>query len=411
MTSKKVLIALMAVVLTVGFAVVATTVFAAPLADGTILSIAPGNVPDNDSSAPCTEGSCFSMELSPTKTIWTNIKPGIDGGIIIGKDQEPGGSKGSGAATTPGEITAVWEFFNSTGDNSTAAFEADNNGSAPGGIITRVETDSSANVFDFESCSGADGCEGKTVLGSWHVAWNGIAIPMGSGTGCLGTNPSKCEGVTEWKLNPSPGSEALQSTFYLRHAWPVPDGDPSGFGNVPYSVILRGTLGPPFPPTPILMLPANNGEGMGVSLEFRWSKNETNTETYYFYNCADDPTASCTPVEISAEETAQLNNNSMFYAGGGGLLLIGMTFFGGLRGRKMMVLLFVIAVLFTGGALASCSNSKTGNTSISPLPLPADQISHTVTGLSSGTTYYWRVVAESDKGLTSASDIKQYTTE
>jgi hypothetical protein len=217
--------------------------------------------------------------------------------------------------------------------------------------------------------------------------------------------------VTEWTLDPSPASLDPGSKFVLLHKWVVPNGDPSGFGDIPYSILLRGSIGDPLPPKPELILPASNGVGLGTTVEFRWKKDDTNTDKYHFYNCANDPTASCTSEEIQSQ-VAGLNSNGIFYAGGGGLLLIGMTFFGGLKGRKMMALLFVIAVLFAGGTLISCGkNSQTSNNSVTPLPRPADQVSHTVRGLSSGTTYYWKVVGESDTGLLASSDIKTYTTE
>jgi hypothetical protein len=221
---------------------------------------------------------------------------------------------------------------------------------------------------------------------------------MGSAQGCQGVDPRRCEGVIEWTLDPSPAITG--STFVLRYTWVVPSGDPSGFGDVPYMLILRGTIAPP-PPT--LMLPADGAQGLGTTVEFRWKKS-TDATSYHVYNCADDPTASCAPETV----TANLNSKGMFYAGGGGLLLIGMTFLGGLRGRKMMVLIFIIAVVFAGGTFISCSNSKTSD---DIMPLPADEMNHMVQGLSSNSIYYWKVVADYGNGGTSGSAIQSFTTQ
>jgi hypothetical protein len=55
---------LIAIIFVVSSAVVATTVVAAPLPDGTKLNILPGIIPPpGNSMSPCTEGSCFSLHL------------------------------------------------------------------------------------------------------------------------------------------------------------------------------------------------------------------------------------------------------------------------------------------------------------------------------------------------------------
>ena len=58
---------------------------AAPLPAGTSLTIQPGV--SSTVNMPCSSGSCFAMEVAPNFYIWTNIAPGTDGGIVIGKSQ------------------------------------------------------------------------------------------------------------------------------------------------------------------------------------------------------------------------------------------------------------------------------------------------------------------------------------
>ena len=89
--------------------------------------------------------------------------------------------------------------------------------------------------------------------------------------------------------------------------------------------------------------------------------------------------------------------------------MIGMTFFGGVTGRKRIVLLLVLVVLFAGGTLISCG--KSGD-DIVDTPLPTDQMSYTATGLSTGTTYYGKVVADDGKtGGTAESTVQNFKTD
>ncbi len=227
--SKKLLTVLIAIALAVGISVISIPAFAGmPLPNTTQLSVDLGN----GNGAECTTGSCFSMEVQPGFLTWTDIGPGTDLGFILGKNQLCGGPANSGSDDTSGELTAAWFFFGNFGSNCTGTF------TAAGG--TSVTTGADRNIFDAKSCSSAINCLSLTKLGSWHVAWNAIAIPMGSALGCTATDPTGCEGVTEWTLTPSP--VVTGSTYVLKHAWVVPPGDPSGFGDVHYAVILRGTV-------------------------------------------------------------------------------------------------------------------------------------------------------------------------
>ncbi len=241
--SKKLLTALIAIALAAGISVISTTASAfvpGPLPKNTKLSIIQGVgsvTGDAQHAHPCDTGSCFSM-LNGSITTWTDFGPGTDGGFIIGVDQAPGNQTTYPAGSDPGQLTSAWSFFGNEGSNATAAFSATNSD----GIVTSVTTTAGANQFWNSSCSGTVDCLNKTYLGSWHVNWNGIAIPMGSALGCKArdADQSGCIGVTVWTLSDNPAK--IGSTYELRHSWVVPDGDPSGFANVHYSVILRGVV-------------------------------------------------------------------------------------------------------------------------------------------------------------------------
>ena len=58
---------------------------AAPLPDGTLLTIEPGT--QSSIYGPCTSGSCFEFDYTLQLLIYPySIAPGTDGGIIIGKN-------------------------------------------------------------------------------------------------------------------------------------------------------------------------------------------------------------------------------------------------------------------------------------------------------------------------------------
>jgi hypothetical protein len=159
----------------------------------------------------------------------------------------------------------------------------------------------------------------------------------------------------------------------------------------PGSITTINLVGGSAPPdTPVLVSPGNGLSGVGSQQEFRWMTStdpEGHAIKYQVLVCTDPNFAkNCTPANVVASR----NSKGMFYAGGAGLLMIGMTFFGGLKGRKRIVLLFIIAVLFAGGSLVSCRSKDVGGTT----PAPAGQVNYFATGLSAGTTYYWKVVAD-----------------
>jgi hypothetical protein len=208
------------------------TASAAKLPNGTLLTLNPGVVTDNA----CISGSCFSMEIVKGFTVWTALKPGTDGGILLGKNQLSGGQEvGANSETNAasGEITGAFPFFANYGTFATAPLT--------GTVAGVVTSDSSLNYFDDASCAGA-ACTGVTQLGTWNVAWGGMAAPMGSDGGCLSANCTAAQlsgiFISNWTVNPD-------KTYSLDYNQVVPDGHPSGFGNQPFTLRLAGTITTP----------------------------------------------------------------------------------------------------------------------------------------------------------------------
>lgn len=199
---------------------------AAPLPDGTLLTLDPGVVDITG----CASGSCFGMAVpsEPYLIDWTALEGGTDGGLIIGKDQLSGGQEiiGSGTSnTTPGELTNAWNFFRIDGTLFTAP---------DGGAL---------NVFDDANCS-FESCVGLTELRVLNGAWKESVMTLGNLNGCqsivCNSNEQAGWNVIDWKINIDPDTGI--GSYYLHYSNVVPDGDPSGLGNVLFQIILTGNV-------------------------------------------------------------------------------------------------------------------------------------------------------------------------
>ncbi len=209
---------------------VATTVAAAPLPNGTTLSVDVGT--DSAFNTPCTiGGSCFSMEVSPGFSTWENFGPGTDGGFILGKDQVSGGQElaPSSTNTTPGELSAAWTYFSNYGTFTTTSY--------PG---LGYSVGASDNLFDDAGCT-LTGCIGKTELNAWYVCWNDGIYAMGSGYPCAAPACSPEQqseiSIEYYTIDPTTGGD-----WSIYHKWVVPLDPPSSFANVKFGVIMRGKV-------------------------------------------------------------------------------------------------------------------------------------------------------------------------
>ena len=203
----------------------------APLPAGTKLTITPWVDPNPATplldAIGCTYGSCFGMGVLPPLYAWTPIRPGTDGGLIIGKAQKSGGQEVDLASTNPGELTAMWDFGGNHGTFFTAP-------------------DASKNIFSNTSCTGS-GCGSNTTprltdMAVWNTAWGGMTVPMGSAAGCNPAVTPACSVdnvagifVDEWTIDPVGTSPR---NYGLRYSQVVP----SGLPNFPFKLVLRGAV-------------------------------------------------------------------------------------------------------------------------------------------------------------------------
>ncbi len=164
------------------------------------------------------------------------------------------------------------------------------------------------------------------------------------------------------------------------------------------------------PSIPRLIYPSNGLTGLGTTVEFKWGKctdPDSDTVSYNLYYSDDPNFIGATPIkEVSR------GGNGVYYAGTGvGLLVCGIIFSGGVRNKNnllsIVLIIFIYIMLF-----ASCgSGGGGGGSDTQPTPItPSNDLTQNVSGLSSNTTYYWKVVVDDGKGGVTESSTYSFTT-
>lgn len=114
----------------------------------------------------------------------------------------------------------------------------------------------------------------------------------------------------------------------------------------------------------------------------------------------------------SSTTTLVVDSVSTVMLGGGGLLL-GALIAGFVRRRRYIVVSFIIAAMVV--ALVACGGGGSGESSSvegnvgGDVVLPEEEQSITVSGLTSGTTYQWKMVAKDSLGNESESTVRSFT--
>ena len=169
-----------------------------------------------------------------------------------------------------------------------------------------------------------------------------------------------------------------------------------------------------------LLFPADNQEGVGTTVEFRWGKSadpDGDSLTYDIYVCEDgNLTIGC----ITGADIAFLRNKGIYYAGigsyGAGMLLSGIVLIlgGSARdGKKILMPAAMTAIVVT--LLISCGGGGGGDGSGGAVTPSNDggssnQVVYTVSGLNTGTSYYWKVVAKDGNGGETDSSLLSFDT-
>jgi hypothetical protein len=178
--------------------------------------------------------------------------------------------------------------------------------------------------------------------------------------------------------------------------------------------LSSSTNNPPSKPKP--KSPGNRGKGHGRKVEFKWEEStdpDGDTVSYQLQICEDpNLTTGCIMGTNLLSETGR----DTYYAGIGsfsvGLLFFGIVIivpFKRVTCQKLNVFVAVVAV--TGMLLlVSCGKLSDDSVTSSNSNSSQEVVSQVVSGLRSGTTYYWQVVAEDGKGGETYSDVWSFET-
>jgi hypothetical protein len=164
----------------------------------------------------------------------------------------------------------------------------------------------------------------------------------------------------------------------------------------------------------VLLHPAKDQAAVVTTVDFAWLPSadaDGDAITYRLYYCIDQFMTGCDPVVVAPATAAKAAGRGLL-AGLGGygavMLLAGIAVAGGAKGGRKMLLF--VAVLVVAGALASsCSRDSSG--SGPNLAANPDAVTRQVSGLTSGTKYFWKVVADDGKGAAIESETWSFTTQ
>lgn len=168
---------------------------------------------------------------------------------------------------------------------------------------------------------------------------------------------------------------------------------------------LAGTINNP-PSAPLLVYPANGQAGLGTTVDFRWKKTtdpDGDAVTYKFSACTNNSVSDCNPIEVAVPG---MSPAILFGTGVAGSLMV-FSAVGRARNRRngFIFLLGVSLLLFSFFLPAACGSGATSS-SVSQL----DEITYTATGLTPGSTYYWKVSVDDGKDGRTVSTVWIFTT-
>jgi hypothetical protein len=150
----------------------------------------------------------------------------------------------------------------------------------------------------------------------------------------------------------------------------------------------------------VLVSPLNNAVVPGTTVTLTWTNAvdpDGDPVTHQVSNCTNPAFTGCAPVNVASSGASALA-----FAGlgslGAGIILIGFVAGSGFK-RSRKALLMIVIILLTGTIFISCGG---GDDDGAAPPAPGQL---TVSNLTPGTTYYWKVTATDGKGGESTSEV------
>ena len=172
------------------------------------------------------------------------------------------------------------------------------------------------------------------------------------------------------------------------------------------------------PAMPKLLYPADGEQGVNTAPQFKWEESsdpDRQKVTYTLY-CGRD-------INFVGAETTVIASitefQTMFAWNSAGVLFFGATAIGGIRSRRKMrtllLTLAIVSVVMTacGGGGGGGGTTPSGGSQLNPQDQDvtvSTDLTQTVSGLISGTTYYWKVVADDGNGGVVESDVRSFKT-
>jgi hypothetical protein len=171
------------------------------------------------------------------------------------------------------------------------------------------------------------------------------------------------------------------------------------------------------PSEPRLIYPYDSQAGIEGDVEFKWERStdqDMDTITYHLF-CGTDPDF----IGCSTKAVAFIRHGGIYYAGtAAGMIIVGLLVTGVPRNRRIAILLLAITVV-AGMVLITCGGGDgngngeegSGTTSAPLTPSQSNEVTNLESGLSPGTTYYWKVVADDGNGGITESEIRTFSTQ
>jgi hypothetical protein len=184
----------------------------------------------------------------------------------------------------------------------------------------------------------------------------------------------------------------------------IPSNDPS---NPDVTLSVNGTGDNP-PSAPTLLSPVDGATGIGTATTtLTWGRStdpDGDTITYHLTYCTDSTFSTCSPVTVASSKPFYFASSSLLFLGF--IMARGSR---GRRGRRVLLFLLVVIILASGSLIYSCSTPRESVSS--PSSISSSDVSFQATGLTSGTTYYWKVVADDGKGGLTESTVWSFKTQ
>jgi hypothetical protein len=160
------------------------------------------------------------------------------------------------------------------------------------------------------------------------------------------------------------------------------------------------------PTAPALVSPTDGQTGIGTTATLEWKRSTDpngDAVSYHVYYCTDSTFVSCTPVNVAMQKKAGI------FLAFSGLLFAGFVVRKGARGKTVLLVLLAVLLLSTGILLTACGSNDAAFIPTTPPPATTN-MTHQASGLTGGSLYYWKVVADDGKGGLATSPTWTFST-